>query len=129
MIKKRLFVISNDHKQFTSKFEVTDESIDSISIAERKTINIIDSCIYSEQLDVAQKYVDLLYEMYPYSTIVNRMRISDIRNIRMGNKKHNIEPLTSILDRHEIDLSKKNNKAIVQYLEFLKNYNHELNVR
>jgi len=130
-IKKTLFVISNDHHNLTSKFEVTDDNIRSLSYAELKAIKIIQSCIYSEQLDVARKYVDLLYQLYPFSTIINRLRILDIEDLRLGNTKLNVEPLpyskSGNDENHIIDLSKKSDiKSVNTYLSFFKNYDYEI---
>lgn len=132
-IKKTLFVISNDHHNLTSKFEVTDDNIRSLSYAELKAIKIIQSCIYSEQLDVARKYVDLLYQLYPFSTIINRLRILDIEDLRLGNTKLNVEPLPYSKSGNDenhiihIDLSKKSDiKSVNTYLSFFKNYDYEI---
>lgn len=135
-IKKRLFVISNDHRNLTSKFEVTDDKIRSLSYAELKAIKIIQSCIYSEQLDVARNYVDLLYQMYPFSTIINRLRILDIDDFRLGNEKLKLEPLSSLNESktgddeyplNHLDLSKKSDiESIKKYLNFFKNYDYEI---
>ena len=135
-IKKRLFVISNDHRNLTSKFEVTDDKIRSLSYAELKSIKIIQSCIYSEQLDAARNYVDLLYQMYPFSTIINRLRILDIDDFRLGNEKLKLEPLSSLTESktgddeyplNHLDLSKKSDiESVRKYLDFFKNYDYEI---
>ncbi len=136
LIKKHLFVISNDHKSLTSKFEVTDKNIRSLSFAELKAIKIIQSCIFNEQLDVAKKYVELLYQRYPYSTIINRLRLLEIDDLRYKNKlpflinDKILEDGTSILSESDIDIvdpSKSDIKSVREYWRFFKNYKYEIN--
>lgn len=96
-----------DDRIFTSKYNITDKDIDMAGESLDKMIKIIDSCIYSEQLFAAEKYLELYSEKFPFTVIIEQ-----IIKRKIYKKMHELQHLDLDWYNKELDefLLKSNNK-------------------
>jgi len=74
-VRKRLNIIfiSNLKKQKNHKYLLNDDDIDILSDAIEKSFKIIESCKYTEQLLVAEKYNQIFSERFPFALIIEEI--------------------------------------------------------
>jgi len=80
MIRKRMFVFSNSNMFLDKKFEVTEEQIRKVAIAQDKAEKILETCETVEQLLTLQRYCGMLYARYPFASIIYRILLIKIND-------------------------------------------------
>ena len=74
--KRRIILrVSNfiDDKSPVKKYSVTEHDIDKAGDALDKLFRMIESSIYYEQLETADKYLDVYFKMFPFTVILEKM--------------------------------------------------------
>jgi len=57
----------------TNKFANIDNNIDDIDKCLNKINKVIDSCIYVEQLDTAERCINVFISRFPFSIVLNKL--------------------------------------------------------
>lgn len=71
--KKQLKLIKIGSSTSKHKYSVTVDDLDDISTQLERTLNILNSCIYYEQLDTAENYITLFNEKFPFAVILSEI--------------------------------------------------------
>lgn len=64
------------------KFSVSDEDIDNVSLNLEKMFRIIESCKYTEHIDVTERCANVFNKRFPFAVIINKILERKIENKR-----------------------------------------------
>jgi len=74
-VRKRLNIvfISNTNRKLFHKYIVSNDDINNLSESVNKSFKIIDSCKYTEHIDVAENYIKIFSERFPFASIIEEV--------------------------------------------------------